>query len=258
MKINQACTIITGAASGIGLALLQRLSASGARIVAADIRKEPLEQICSQLAGVYRDIIPFVGDLSIKEQVDDLFTYAQSTFGNIDLFIANAGFPYYELLRVANWNHIEQIFQLNVFSPIYSFQKMRQLQPNGKWKLVIVASAMGLMAMPGYALYSATKAALHRFSEGIRLEMDNQQQLMVVYPITTRTGFFKAAGGDPPVPWPSLSPESVADCIVRGIRNDRREVMPSRLFALILFLNRFQPFIRIAYQRFYARFLKRA
>ena len=134
---------------------------------------------------------------------------------------------------------------------------MLRLNRNREFKMVITASAMGLMAMPGYALYSATKAAIHRFAEGVRLEMCNPSQLMLVYPIATKTNFFKTASKHTPIPWPMQTPQMVARSMLHGIRYDLKSVHPSFLFSLIIFLDRFQPFLRKMYQKYYARLLEK-
>jgi uncharacterized protein len=256
MDINKKRVVITGAASGIGLALLKEISRFDAQILAADIDRLRLPKAIKDLGGHPSRMAGFVTDLSLPENVDELFRKAIDQMGGIDLFIANAGFPYYEALQNADWGHIESIFQLNVFSPIYAFEKLNQLNSSREFKMVITASAMGVMAMPGYALYSATKAALHRFAEGVRLELRDPRQLMLVYPIATHTDFFKTASQNTPIPWPAQTPQVVARAIVKGIHQEKKTVKPSFLFSLILFLDRFQPFIRRAYQRYYARLLR--
>jgi short-subunit dehydrogenase len=98
-------------------------------------------------------------------------------------------------------------------------------------------------------VYGATKAAIHRFAEGYRFD-NSGKNLMVVYPIATRTKFFETAGHKIPKAFPVQSAESVARKIVSGIRKDRRKVYSSGLFRFILVLNRILPFIKPAYQSF--------
>lgn len=255
MDINKKRIVITGAASGIGLAFLNEVSRFDCQIMAVDIDKQRLQKSIKGLSNHRARMTVFVIDLSLPKNVDEMFKKAISQMGGIDLFIANAGFPYYETIQKADWEHIERIFQLNVFSPIYAFEKLNQLNNGRNFKMVITASAMGVMAMPGYALYSATKAALHRFAEGVRLEMRDPCQLMLVYPIATYTDFFITASRNTPVPWPAQTPRVVARAIVKGIQQEKKSVNPSFLFSLIIFLDRFQPFIRMTYQKYYARLL---
>ena len=237
------------------MALLNEISQFDTQILAADINPQGMQQAIKNLSNNQSRITAFFTDLSSAKNVDQLFKKATNQMGGIDLFIANAGFPYYETIQKADWEHIERIFQLNVYSPIYAFEKLKQLNQGRDFKMVITASAMGVMAMPGYALYSASKAALHRFAEGVRQELFDPRQLMLVYPIATHTGFFKTASKNTPVPWPVQTPQEVARAMLHGILRDQKSVNPSFLFSLIIFLDRFQPFIRLAYQKYYARLL---
>lgn len=253
MKLQGKCVVITGAASGIGRELLIQISKHACRIVAADIDEALLTTLLSQLQSSKSEIHSFVGDLSLQKNVDALFAAALSRFGGVDVFIANAGIPYFERIGKPDWEHISKIFHLNVFSTMYSFQKLKSINQDKPYKFVIVSSAMAYMAMPGYALYSATKAALLRFVEAVRLELDDARKLMIVFPIATQTRFFQAASDSTPIPWPVQSPEVVARKIVAGILKDRKNIFPSRLFQSILFLDRFQPLIRFLYQAYYKK-----
>lgn len=234
MQLDEKNIILTGAASGIGRALLNLLAQFRAQIIAVDKDSAGLKNLPEGKAK----ITPHECDLSQPQAIDLLFKQAIQKLGPIDLFIANAGFAYYEKIETADWAHIEQIYRVNVFSPLYALEKMRVLNDGRPHKVVITASAMSFIGLPGYALYSSTKAALHRFAEAYRYEMDNPASLMLVYPIGTRTSFFHAASQLHPAPqtWPTQSPEQVARAILQGIQRDSRSVFPFGAFRFLLAL----------------------
>lgn len=234
MQIDGKNIVLTGAASGIGRALLGLLAQFPARIIAVDKDAGRLKDFAAGRA----EVIPYACDLGQPEAVDALFEEAIHKLGGVDLFIANAGFAYYEKIDSADWAHIEQIYRVNVFSPLYALEKMRNLNSRRPHKVVITASAMSFLGLPGYALYSSTKAALHRFAEAYRYEMDDPTSLMLVYPIGTRTDFFSAASQAHPAPqtWPTQTAEQVARAILRGIQHDSRSVFPFGAFRLFLAL----------------------
>jgi uncharacterized protein len=246
MDINRRNVVVTGAASGIGLAILQELVNYGCKIIAADRNSANLEGVVFSHAD---QVIPFVGDIAIPEQVDQLFAFALKSLGSIDIFIANAGYAYYEQLKEADWSHLEQIFRVNTLSPIYSLLKMNQLNPDKPWKVVMVSSAAAEWPVPGYTVYGATKAAIQQFAEGYRFD-HSTGNLLVVYPIATNTRFFETAGIGIPRAFPVQEASYVARKVVRGILHDKRTVHPSLLFSLILLINRFLPFIKPLYQAF--------
>ena len=145
------------------------------------------------------------------------------------------------MIRQADWGHLERIYKVNVISTLYCVEKMQMLNEGRPYKVVVTASAMAHIAIPGYAIYASTKAALHRFTDAYRWQLDDPRKIMLVYPISTRTGFFQAAGTNVPIPWPCQSPHAVARSILRGIRRDSRRVYPSTIFRCVQFLDRFLP-----------------
>lgn len=236
MQLDKCRIILTGASSGIGLELLQQLQQYDVQIMA-------VARNIKGITGVGQKVNPFSCDVSRPENIDQLFSEALRIMGGVDLFIANAGFAYYEKLEKPDWEHIESIYRTNVFSPLYSLEKLEELHPDGKYRMVITASAMGKLSLPGYALYSSTKSALDAFADGYRFEIDQPQQITLVYPIATATNFFHNAADNTPVPWPTQSAGQVAKAIIRGIEKDRPSIYPSLVFRIIMQLNRFLPFI---------------
>ncbi|MGB7338723.1 MAG: SDR family NAD(P)-dependent oxidoreductase [Phototrophicaceae bacterium] len=241
MNIASKTIILTGAASGIGYALLTQLAAYDTTIIAVDIQSDALDAVCQKLENQPADIQPFIGDMTQSSEIDRLFERVE----HIDIFIANAGFAYYEKLNAPDWQHIERIYQLNTLSPIYAATQMAQHNQGRDYKMVITASAMGHWALPGYALYSSTKAALHSFATAYRQELDDPNTLMLVYPIATRTNFFERAGETAqqiaPTPFPSQTADEVAHAIIKGIEQDKQAVYPAMIFRIVKFLNRVLP-----------------
>jgi uncharacterized protein len=235
MELTGKRIILTGAASGIGLALLKLLIQFECKIVVTDIQREQLEKSIQELPVHSSTVFKFIGDISKQETVDELFTFAQTQMEGIDIFIANAGFAYYESLNKADWQRLEKIYQVNVFSPIYSTVKMQELHPVESYTVVLVASAMSYIAIPGYSIYASTKAAIDRFAEGYYFDKPTNAHIMVVYPISTRTKFFNSSGKDVPVAIPSQTPEWVAQKILKGLQNDSKKVFTSYSFRWLRF-----------------------
>ena len=117
MKITGKRIVLTGANSGIGLETLKLLAQGDNKILAVDLKTDRLNDF--DKSKVY----PMVCDVSTKENVDMIFDEAIAKLGGIDIFYANAGFPYYETMNYVNWDRIENIFKVNVYSPIYTYQK---------------------------------------------------------------------------------------------------------------------------------------
>ncbi|AJA48720.1 short-chain dehydrogenase/reductase SDR [Clostridium pasteurianum DSM 525 = ATCC 6013] len=236
MNINSKNIIITGASSGIGARLLKKLLNYDVKIIAV---ARNIDMIPNN-----DKVIPFSCDISRQEEIDKLFEYAVNVFNHIDIFIANAGFAYCEEIAEANWQHTEEIYKTNVFSPIYSTEKMKEINVNKPYHMVITCSAVSTFPLPGYSLYCSTKAAMHMFAKTYRYEMRNRGRLTLVYPVATRTNFFTRAGGnDAPIPWPVQSVNIVADIIILGIKLNLKSIYPSVLFIIGSIINRIVPIL---------------
>ncbi len=257
MKITHKNIILTGAASGIGNALLNQLVGfEGVTVLAVDL---------NEVENTSNKIISFKCDLSQQSEVDRLFEFALTQFQTIDIFIANAGFAYYEVIDKPDWQRMEKIFQVNVFSPIYAFQKMKDLNVGREYFVLMTSSAMAKLAIPGYALYGATKAALDRFEDAYRFENQDLGHLSLIYPIATKTNFFNRSTDfslktkptkEVPIPFPAHTPEDVARAMIKGILRNETHIYPSKLFQISRFSQKLFEIMSYPYQYFYAKKLK--
>ncbi|AGK96584.1 SDR family NAD(P)-dependent oxidoreductase [Clostridium pasteurianum] len=246
MNINGKNIILTGASSGIGMELLKKLKDYDVKIIA-------VARNIDKIPNYDKNVISFSCDLSKKEEVDQLFEYALNLFQSIDIFIANAGFAYCEEIEEANWEHIEKIYSTNVFSPIYVAEKMKNINKDKSYYMIITCSAVSEVPLPGYALYCASKASINMFAKTYRYEMKNRGKLGLVYPIATNTNFFRRAGGNrAPVPWPVQSPEIVAASIILGIKLNLRNIYPSILFLIASIINRVIPILYPIYSKIFS------
>lgn len=118
--IKNSKIVLTGASSGIGFEMLKMLAdpKNGNTILTASRTAE-------EKLGNYADnVIAFNADTGSKEDIDAIFAKAEEVFDKIDIFIANAGFPYYEKFDYVNYDKIDKIFRVNVFGPIYSLSEV--------------------------------------------------------------------------------------------------------------------------------------
>lgn len=83
--------VVTGAASGIGLAMVERFAAARMNVVMADIEKDNLSQQAERLAALQHNVLPVVTDAMRRESIDNLFSEAVSTFGKVHILCNNAG-----------------------------------------------------------------------------------------------------------------------------------------------------------------------
>lgn len=232
MTLQNKRVVLTGSSSGIGLELLKLLQDRGAVILAADSQQP--EQ---RLPG----ITYLQEDISTQQGVDRLFDMSQKLLGDIDIFIANAGFAYYQGVERSDWDKTKAIFDTNVYSPIYSFFKMKEIKKNKPFQFVVTASAMSFMPLPGYSLYSASKHALQGFFEAARYELPRHQMISLIYPIATKTAFYKVGVR---IPFPNQTAQKVAQQYLRGIQKNKAHIFPSKSFFLVRHVPFLQPLVQ--------------
>ena len=224
---SQNNIVVTGASSGIGKSIMEELLAQdpGNRVLAACRR--------SEMIADYGDrVIPFSCDLSTKAGVDALFEKAEEVFDKIDLFFCNAGAPYYERFDYEDWDRIRHIFELNTVGHIYTYSKYLHHLNGREGRLVYTISAMGEMALPGYALYAATKFAMKGFQQAIRDETPKNLKISCIYPVSTKTNFFNVGGGGIKMepPFPVQAPEKVGKAVVNGVEKLKKHIYPCPVY----------------------------
>ena len=224
---NSKNVVVTGASSGIGKSIMEELLAQNpdCRILAACRRAE-------MIADYGERVIPFSCDLSTKEGVDALFAKAEEVFDKIDLFFCNAGAPYYERFDYEDWDRVQRIFDLNTVGHIYTYSKYLHHLDGRDGRLVYTISAMGEMALPGYALYAASKFAMKGFQQAIRDETPKNLQISCVYPVSTKTNFFRVGGGGRKMepPFPVQAPDKVAKAVVKGVHKLKDHIYPCPVY----------------------------
>lgn len=253
---TEAHVIVTGAASGIGKELVRQLIPSNPQILAVDFDSKGLEDLQKEFPKVHL----LQADLSTKSGNERILEWVSSHWNRVDFCFSNAGKAEFAPAEDQNWKAMDQLFQLNVHSPIQIGLAIREMFPNALFRLVITASAMSFWTIPGYSLYAATKSALLQWARTVWLEK-NGNWLTLVFPIATKTKFFETAGKDIPQAFPVKSPSRVAAAVLLGTSKGKKRIFPSPLFVSMLVLNRFFRFIRTLYQlieyRKYKKWLKK-
>ncbi len=237
--------IVTGASSGIGKSIIDELVKNeGNRILAACRRAE-------KITGYGDNVIPFSCDLSTQEGVDALFRKAEELFPKIDLVYSNAGAPYYERFDYEDWKRIEDIFRINTVSHMYIYSKYLHHLDGRPGRLIYTISAMGEMALPGYALYASTKFAMKGFQQAIRDETPENLKITCIYPVSTKTNFFNVGGGGRKMepPFPVQAPEKVAKAVVRGVDKLKDHIYPCPVYLPSKYLMQALPPVKALYIR---------
>ncbi len=224
MTLNKRVVLVSGASRGIGYALVKRLLDEGAVVVAC------ARTMC-ETSIAHERLTKIDADVAVDGELDRVFNEAIMRHGTVDAFVANAGFAYYERLNEPTTSHIDDIFHVNVHHVIRGAARMKQVKGEEPFNVMVTSSGVAFVQTPGYALYSATKAALEGFIGSYRHELARGQVIQAVYPIATETAFFDRAN-QPHRPWPVQSADRVAKAMVRGLKKNKKRIYPLPLFPI--------------------------
>ena len=166
-------TIITGASSGIGLALAREFARRGHSLALLARRAELLDDIARELKDRGTQAVAIACDVTDAKAVHDAVSSAAASLGGpFDLAIANAGVSIPGHATKFKLAEVEQVFKVNVMGLIYLFDAVMPAMVERKsGRFVGVASLAGLRGLPASAAYSASKAAVQSFLEASRIEL---------------------------------------------------------------------------------------
>jgi short-subunit dehydrogenase len=212
--IAGSTVLVTGASSGIGAAIADRLTAAGARVLAHGRDAARLAEIDGARA--------IVADLAEPDQVRRLAAEA----GDIEILVANAGIGYTGDFTAMTDSDIGRLLQVNLAAPIQlTHALLPALVRHEHAAIVYVTSIAGRMGVRGEAVYAATKAGLDAFAESLRFELPRHVSVGVLVPGVVDTPFFLRRGR----PYDRVRPKPVpaavlADACIRLIRSGAAEV----------------------------------
>ena len=229
IRLDGAVVAITGAGRGIGLAIASRLAAAGARISIGDIDAALAQQAAQSVDG-------FGGALDVRDRGSfaDWLAATEQALGPVDVIINNAGImPAGAFLDESGALSDTQI-DINLRGVIHGCKlAMPGMVARGRGHVVNVASMAGRLAVPGLAVYCATKFAVVGLTETLREEYrDSGVAFTTVMPAKVTTEL--AAGTDSAARGvPTVTPEEVAEAVFDAISHQLPEVtLPRYLLAL--------------------------
>lgn len=242
IAVSGAVVVITGASYGIGAATARVFAEAGASVVLAARSAASLHQLASTLPGSPL-VIPT--DVSDEQQARSLIERTIGERGRVDVLINNAGIGLSEPIESITTADLNRVFAVNVFGPLYTMQAvLPHMRQRARGHIINVSSIVGWYALPYAGGYAASKAALDRMTEAVRMETRGSGiTITLVRPGATTTAFHehrlgrnleKRRGN-----FPSVPPEVVARKILTTVQHPRRVVyvtMRDRLLVIMAML----------------------
>lgn len=234
--------VITGASSGIGAALALHYAGSGVRLELLGRNEDRLKDIARRCEKSGATVHIALVDVTDRESMEECLT-AIDAFAPIDLLIANAGISGGMGGTGESAEQVHAIFSVNVDGVLNTIQPIiPRMAARGKGQIAIMSSLAGIRGLPSAPAYSASKAAVRFYGEGLRGYLKKSGvEVSVICP-----GYIKTPLTDKntfPMPF-IMDPEVAAKRIAKGLaRNCSRIAFPRRLYWPLWWLSCLSPVI---------------
>lgn len=214
--------IVTGASSGIGLALARRFAERGANVVLAARSVEVIESEASKMPSA----LAVCCDVTKADDCRALVERTVERFGGIDVLVNNAGISMRAAFDDVDLSVLHRLMDVNFWGAVYCTKYALPYLLKSKGSVVGVSSVAGLHGLPARTGYSASKYAMHGFLDTIRVEnIRRGLHIMIVAPGFTEsnvrfsalTADGSAQGESPRAEGKMMTADEVACRIVRGI-----------------------------------------
>jgi NAD(P)-dependent dehydrogenase (short-subunit alcohol dehydrogenase family) len=171
---GKAC-VVTGAGSGIGKAIAQRLAEEGGKVVCVDLNAEALAATVQNIQEAGGTAEAFPADVSDAVQTDAFIQRCVELYGSIDVLVNNAGVNLPGVFHEVSNEVIDKTLNVNVKGAIYgSRAAIPHMLKQGGGAIVNISSVNGLVSEPFLAIYSASKGAVVMLTRGIALDYAKQ------------------------------------------------------------------------------------
>lgn len=220
--------VITGAADGIGRALAQQYTSSGATVTGIDVDVERATQTQADLINAGGRIRFLVADLTALPKMNNILERL-TTRPPIDLFIHNAGISAVGPFIASDIARQCKVIALNLTAPLLLTAGLLQrglLTPQAS--LAFVSSLSHFVSYPGATVYAATKDGLASYARSLAIALAPQgKHVLTIYPGPTRTAHARRYSPDNSREERRMAPEALARQIVQALHHRRRHLIPS-------------------------------
>jgi NAD(P)-dependent dehydrogenase (short-subunit alcohol dehydrogenase family) len=225
MDWTREVVFLTGAASGIGKALARDLADHGASIAMIDLNEHGLNELKKELPTSSQSYLSLRGDVTDPEDLRQCFDRVEAELGIPTVVVANAGLGYTTPADNLDIDAFKRLMSVNYDGVVNTITEgLNRMLGSGQGNLVITSSVAAFTTMKGGAAYSASKNAVLRFAESLRLDLEDEP----ISVTTIHPGWVKTPMTEKYPDWVrfgEVSPEEAAEQFRAGIESRQNQVI---------------------------------
>lgn len=220
MNINNKKILVTGGGTGIGLAIAKAFSGNGNEVILAGRREEVLKAATAQIENSSY----IVADVTDEHSIGNLVRQVKETYGGLDILVNNAGSANPQPLDIESGIYKKAKFEmeLNYLSVLRLTEALLPvLKQSNEAAIINIESIVSYVPGKDLATYSATKAALHSYSQSLRLTLEEGNPIVKVFevfPPFVDTDLTKNIDAE------KLTPEEIASDLMTAVADDNYTV----------------------------------
>lgn len=205
--------VITGGGGGLGASLAKKYSEAGAKVVLLGITTDKLLKVTKSLIN---ENYIYTVDISVREQVSNVFRLIYTEVGNIDILINCAGVGHFDLAENISEQQVNAMIDINLKGTIFCTQEvLAPMKQKNQGYIVNVISMSGMRPVVTESVYCASKFGLSGFTRALALELENTSVRTIgVYMGNMATDLWR---GEKPKDFDKfIKPEDMADIIIEN------------------------------------------
>ena len=162
MRLEGQLAVITGAGSGIGRAMALRFAAEGARVIAADLNAQRLDEVVATISEAGGIVVSAQGNIANQKTAEGLIDLTIETFGRVDVLCNNAGvMDYMQGIGEVSDDIWRRVLGINLDGPMFTTRRaIRHMIPQGSGSIINTASTAGIEGGAAGVAYTVSKHGL--------------------------------------------------------------------------------------------------
>lgn len=229
MKLQDKTVLVTGASSGIGKGYALRAAKDGATVILAARRLDKLNEVKAEVEELGGKAEVYETDVTDKNQVKELFLNATKDGRTLDVVFNNAGIGFVGYIYDLPADEIEKVLDVNVKGMIMVAKYALEVMVRQKSGHIIFCSSLaGLITLPQWSVYVASKWAITGFADSVRPELKPfNVKITTLHPGAVTTEFFEPekANIDISKMGKALTIEEVAEEVYKATLTDRKRIV---------------------------------